>query len=172
MKERKMRLAVTPNAKQMIKFSIVGCLNVLITFVFFFLCYRQWPLASLILDAIGSIGEVIKQVLFKLNIHSIDAAFANTIGYMAGMINSFILNKLWTFEAKGRTTHQLHRFFILNILGLIVSTLLIFVFVDLFSVSYLIVWPITIGLVMIFNFIGNKYWTFSEETLFVDTIKG
>jgi len=120
----------------------------------------------------GSIGEVIKQVLFKFNIHSIDAAFANTIGYTAGMINSFILNKLWTFEAKGRTKHQLHRFFILNILGLIVSTLLIFVFADLFSVSYLIVWPITIGLVMIFNFIGNKYWTFSEETLFVDTIKG
>ena len=131
MKKLIMRMAVTPNGRQLIKFAIVGCLNVLVTFVFFFLCYRQWSLASLILDAMGSTGEVIKEILFELNIHSIDAAFANTIGYMAGMINSFVLNKLWTFEAKGRTTRQLHRFFILNIIGLIVSTSIIFVFVDL-----------------------------------------
>jgi len=172
MKEQKMRVPVTPDARQLIKFAIVGCLNVLVTFIFFFLCYRQWPLASLILDTMGSKGELIKQVLLKFNIYSIDAAFANTIGYMAGMVNSFILNKLWTFEAKGRTARQLHRFLILNIFGLALSTLIIFVFVDLLNVSYLIVWPITIGLVMIFNFIGNKYWTFSAASIPEDTIRG
>ena len=167
-----MRLAVTPHIKQLIKFAIVGCLNVLITFIFFFLCYRQWPLASLILDAMGSAGEEVKQTLFKLNIHSIDAALANTIGYIAGMINSFILNKRWTFEAKGRTSRQIHRFFILNILGLILSTSIIFVFVDLLHTSYLIVWPIAIGIVMILNFIGNKYWTFSETSLIEHSVRG
>ena len=172
MNERIIQFVVTQDIRQIVKFAIVGCLNVLVSFVVFYLCYRQWPLATVILDAVGAAGEVIKEVLLRFNIDSIDGAFANTIGYMAGMVNSFTLNKLWTFEAKGRTASQIHRFFVLNILGLVLSTLIMFVFVDLLNASYLVVWPVTIGLVMIINFIGNKYWTFSEASALEDASKG
>ena len=167
-----MALTLTPNAMQLIKFAVVGCVNVVVSFIVFYLCYRQWSLASQLLEFMGSKGEVIKHILVNVNIYPVDAAFANTIGYIAGMVNSFILNKHWTFEAKGNTTRQIHRFFILNIFGLILSTILIFVFVDVLDISYLVVWPLTIGLVMILNFAGNKYWTFSESSIIEEVTRG
>lgn len=161
MKRQLIRLTATPHANQFIKFAIVGCLNVLVSFVVFYLCYRQWPLASMILATIGTKGAWINANLATFGIKSIDGAFANILGYLAGMVNSFILNKMWTFAAKGATVRQINRFVILNILGLILSTLIIFIFVDLLLAPYLIVWFLTIGIVMILNFLGNKYWTFA-----------
>lgn len=164
MKHRLLFFAQSQDSKQFIKFAVVGCLNVLVSFLVFYLCYRQWPLAALILQSVATIHPSIESTISAYGVHAIDAAFANTIGYLAGMINSFVLNKLWTFEAKGTTIRQIHRFFILNILGLAVSTLIIFVFVDHLGAPYLIVWFFTIALVMILNFLGNKHWTFAEKS--------
>lgn len=148
---------------QFTKFAIVGCLNVLVSFAVFYLLYIHLPLAGMILDALHSRGLMVRELFQTLNIQSIDAAFANTIGYVAGMANSFVLNKIWTFEAKGRTARQMHRFVLLNLIGLVISTVLIFIFVDQLGFTYLVVWPVTIALVMILNYTGNKYWTFSTS---------
>ncbi len=152
------------NTKQFAKFAIVGCLNVLVSFIVFILCYKVWPFTALVLDAAGSLGWQIETLLAEFGIHGMDAALANVVGYLAGMINSFILNKLWTFEAQGDAVRQAHRFFILNVLGLMLSTIIIFVFVDLLSGPYVVVWFITVGVVMMLNFFGNKYWTFADSS--------
>jgi putative flippase GtrA len=126
------------------------------------LFYRVFPLATFVLDATGSLGARLANDLARLGVHSIDAGVANTVGALAGMVNSFILNKRWTFEAGGLTKLQVRRFIILNILVISGSTLIIFVFIDLLRAPYLLIWIITTGLAMIVNFLGNKYWTFAE----------
>lgn len=159
------RTAVFPQTadhRQFYRFAIVGCLNVMISFAVFVLCYEVWPMARLILDISESAGAWIRGALAGHGILAVDAAVANVVGYVAGMVNSFLLNKTWTFRAQGNILQQMHRFFILNILGLLLSTLLIFVFVDLLDGPHLIVWTIATAIVMVLNFYGNKFWTFAQ----------
>lgn len=162
MNERIMALVVSPDFRQFFRFAIVGCLNVLISFAVFVVCYQVWPLASLFFDATGAAGSWVHTMLINHGIPSVDAAFANFCGYAAGMVNSFVLNKTWTFQTQGNTLRQMHRFLILNILGLALSTLLLFVFVDLLHGPHLLVWFISTSIVMVLNFYGNKLWTFAD----------
>ena len=101
------------------------------------------------------------EALVRLGVGSIDAAVANFVGYLAGMVNSFILNKAWTFEARGQTWQQMQRFVTLNVVGLLGSTLIMFVGVDLLGAPYLPVFVGTVVLTTIFHFFGNKHWTFA-----------
>lgn len=156
------RSVASPGARQLMRFLLVGCLNVAVTFAVFVLCYRQ-QIGSTLLGAAGAAGDWVDASLARLGVASIDAALANFVGYLAGMVNSFILNKLWTFEASGRTLRQMHRFVTLNVVGLIGSTLMMFVGVDLLGAPYVPVFAATVALTTIFHFFGNKNWTFAER---------
>lgn len=156
------RFLASPGARQLVRFLIVGCLNVAVTFVVFVFCYRTLELGSRFLAAAGSAGVWLSGALGRIGVGSIDAAAANFVGYLAGMVNSFILNKAWTFEARGRTLQQMQRFVTLNIVGLIGSTVLMFIGVDLLGVPYPPVFAGTVILTTIFHFVGNKHWTFAS----------
>jgi putative flippase GtrA len=158
--------APSSGVRQFARFAVVGCVNVSVSFAVFILFYRLFPLATFLLDATGSLGARLVNDLARLGVHTIDAGVANTVGALAGMVNSFVLNKRWTFEAGGLTKLQVRRFIILNILVIGGSTLNIFVFIDLLRAPYLPIWVITTGLAMIANFLGNKYWTFAESSDF------
>lgn len=147
--------------KQLTKFAIVGCLNVAVSFAVFVLCYEQLHLGTSLLGATGAAGAWVMHALDRLGVHAIDAAAANLVGYLAGMVNSFICNKAWTFEAQGRTISQARRFVTLNLVGLVGSTLIMFVLVDALGMPYLPVLVVTIVIVTVFHFLGNKYWTFA-----------
>jgi putative flippase GtrA len=99
----------------------------------------------------------------KRILEAIERGVANLLGYAAGMVTSFMLNKTWTFEADGSTLRQFRRFLVLNLAGLLLSTVLIFIFVDRLGGPYIFVWIGTTCLVMVVNFVGNKFWTFSDS---------
>jgi putative flippase GtrA len=137
-----------------------------VCFLVFMLFYRLFPLATFLLDATGSFGLRLANDLARHGIYSVDAGVANTVGALAGMVNSFALNKRWTFEAGGLTRLQVRRFVVLNILVIAGSTLIAFVFIDLMRAPYLPIWVMITGLAMVANFLGNKYWTFADSPIF------
>lgn len=147
---------------QLVKFGIVGCLNLTVSLAVFALSYKQLQLGTAVLASIGDLGRWIAHRLNELGIHGIDAAVASTVGYLAGMANSFILNKLWTFESRSWTAYQVHRFIAVNLFSLVMSTLILLICVDVLGAPYLLVGFTTIGIITSINFLGNKYWTFSE----------
>lgn len=151
-----------PPATQVVRFLVVGCLNVAVTFAVFVLCYRWLPLGTWLVDATGAAGSALARTLAGYGIASVDAAVANVAGYLAGMVNSFVLNKLWTFEAGGRTAQQLRRFVALNMVSLVASTAIMFVAVDVLAAPYLPVFVATVVLTTAFHFVGNKHWTFAD----------
>ena len=163
MKTSLQALTDKPVSAQFVRFAVVGFINVAVSFFVFYTCYKIWPIATILLDALGDIGVSISTALADIGIGAVDATFANVVGYMAGIVNSFFLNKLWTFQAKGNVARQMHRFVLLNLLGLGLSTLIIFVAVDLLDGPYLFTWFMTIGIVMMLNFIGQRHWAFSDR---------
>jgi putative flippase GtrA len=149
--------------KQFSKFLVVGGSNFFISFAVFFLLYNYWKLSSIFYELLGPAGQGIENFVLQLGAVSLDATLANFFGYTAGIINSFIWNKLWTFRAKHQTASQFVRFLLLNITCLIFSSFCLFVFTDYLNLAYIIVWFVTLGFITVINFVSSKYWVFKEN---------
>jgi putative flippase GtrA len=149
--------------KQFSKFLVVGFSNFAISFAVFFLLYNYWKLSALFYGFFGQAGKGLEDIILRLGASSLDATLANVFGYGAGVINSFIWNKLWTFQVRHETSSQFGRFVLLNIACLIVSSVSLFLFTDFLGWSYLPVWFVTMGIVTLINFFISKAWVFGNK---------
>jgi len=147
--------------KQLSKFLVVGVSNFVISFAVFYLLYNYWKLSGILYKLFGQAGKDLENLILQLGATSLDATLANIFGYTAGIINSFIWNRLWTFQAKYDAAIQFGRFLALNLFCLVMSSASLFLFTDYLRWSYLPVWFFTITVVTIVNFIVSKYWVFS-----------
>ena len=149
--------------RQFLKFCIVGCSNMLVTYIVFYLCYEKQRPMNTLFDIIKMWRMDATSVIQTLSAWPVDGALANLISYSCGTMNSFFLNKTWTFKVTEGTWKSAKRFLLLNLFCLILSTASIFVFVDILKLPYKIIWFSTIGFVTVLNFLGNKHWTFKER---------
>lgn len=127
------------------RFVLVGCSNLVVSLTTFYLSYRYLPL--------GAIGAA-----------ALQGAVANVVSYAAGMLNSFLLNRIWTFRAgAGRVASQARRFTMLNVAILVASTLIVFLLVDTLGWNEIGVWVPLAALIMVANYLGMKHWAFAAE---------
>ncbi len=134
---QKIKLLLT-TYKRPIRFITVGVMNTLVDFLLFFICYQ----------AIG-IYYTISQV----------------IGYSGGVINSFIWNKLWTFESKnnkGQTALEFLRFMVINGISLSVSVIGIKWLVETASWNVLLAKVLVTLIAQLINYTGYKLWVFKK----------
>lgn len=100
-----------------------------------------------------------------------DKAAAPVLGCMASlvaMLNSFICNRAWTFEARGkdRRSAQVVRFYMVSISGSVLNAGLYGVFYSaLYSLSARILFAkaIAAGIVAIWNFVGQRSFAFKAR---------
>ena len=123
------------------RFVVVGCANFVVSFTAFYVAYQYAPL-----------GE-----------SSARGAVANVLAYCAGLINSFVLNRLWTFRVEGHVGAHALKFGVLNAATLVCSTLIMLVLVDRGGLPALAVWlPLLLG-TMTAHYLGMKHWAFAER---------
>lgn len=129
-----------------------------------------------IVGAAGSVTDfAVLNILVQL--FGFRPVFANIFSFAAAVIQNFTLNRLWTFpESKRRQAGwQLAQFALVSIIGLGINTLilatvdhlLINFWVQLvghehlgFTISYNFAKLIAIGVVLFWNFAGNRLWTY------------
>src|SRR5436190_1522201 len=88
---------------------------------------------------------------------------AKIISTSVGMLNSFFLNKYWTFrDHRNMTRKQVVQFLVISIIGLLLSTGLITLFVSLFNIWYIAANLLTVLIVLFWNFWANRQWTFNR----------
>lgn len=86
---------------------------------------------------------------------------ATTVSFTVSVLNNFILNKIWTFRHPSQNYRKLFiKFIIVSIGGLILTNLLMWLFVHAIEIWYIWAKLITSGIVLIWNFLVNKHWTF------------
>jgi putative flippase GtrA len=123
------------------RFVVVGCANFVVSFAAFYASYTYLPL-----DESSGRGAV-----------------ANVLAYCAGFVNSFVLNRLWTFRAEGRVAEHALKFALLNAATLVSSTLIVLVLVDRAGFPPLAVWlPLTLA-ILTAHYLGMKHWAFAER---------
>ncbi len=98
-----------------------------------------------------------------IEIFDIYLIFANTISFLLAVINSFLLNKYWTFnDSNKKYTQQFFKFLFVSFIGLLLNNLLMLLFVNL-NIWYVFAKIIVIIIVAFWNYLMNNSWTFNNQ---------
>jgi putative flippase GtrA len=126
---------------QFIKFGMVGLLNTAISLGVYYLFI--WFDSSTIMALLGQ-----------------------TIGWILGVINAFILNKLFVFkESEEIWWKVLVKLYIAYGMSLVITLILTFVLIEVLGIS-MIITPLLILIITVpFNFLVSKYWSFKKKNI-------
>ncbi len=98
--------------------------------------------------------------LFKEKL-KVNKYIANGAGFSFAVINNFLWNRYWTFGNNIQPfAEQFLKFAGVSIVGLIINTLLLMLFVKYVKINFYIIKLIVIGLVFLWNFSINYLFTF------------
>lgn len=136
MKEKIKALMQSDTVKKFIKFGITGGLNSLVDFLVYSLLFRL----------LGT-GELLAQI----------------VGYSAGTLNSYIFNKSWTFQDRGKFfSPKLVKFIVVNLVSLGVSLLVMEGLVHFFEFHWIVNKILVTGVTICINFAGSRLWVFKD----------
>ena len=131
-------IAKRPAVRQFFKFGLVGALNTVLDYLIFTVLFT-W-------------GHVFYLI-------------ANVISFSVAVINSYILNRRWTYRsAHPNWKGEGLKYLIVYTIGLGISELLLFIFVEHLHLHQLIAKVFTIGIVIFWNYFGTRSWVFRHHT--------
>lgn len=125
------------SARQLLIFALVGLVNTGVHFLVFLLLLRGVGLPVLL---------------------------ASAVGYVAGMVNSYFMNRIWTFRVtRSATKKEFLRFAAVNLVSLLINLSVLSLLTESagFSPEAGQVGAIVASLAA--NFAGNKWWAFKSE---------
>ncbi|MCL6638063.1 MAG: GtrA family protein [Firmicutes bacterium] len=138
------------NLIQLFKFALVGCVNTLVDWAVYFTVIRLFPAES---------------ALFY--------AAAKGFSYFCGIVNSFFLNRCWTFktQAEGNEGGRFVRFSLVNAVGLGINSLTMYEFLK-FNGSHVLALLVATTIAFGFNFTLSKIWVFRKDKMVAKTTGG
>lgn len=86
---------------------------------------------------------------------------ASSTGYVAGGALNYILNKRYTFRSAARAQRAVPRFVAVALVGAAANATVVWALTALGGVQYALAQVAATGSVLVWNFLANKYWTFS-----------
>jgi putative flippase GtrA len=116
---------------------------------------------------VGGIGFAVNLGVYALFVHPIgvDYHFAAVAAWLVAVINNFVLNRHWTFDARdGLARFQAIRFLVVSLAAFGVSLLLLTLFVEAGGIPKIPAQALAVATSTPLNFLGNKLWSFRSAT--------
>ena len=86
---------------------------------------------------------------------------AQCVSYTCGVLNSFLMNRTWTFRGHGQSTGQMIRFLALNLGTLTITYGMLVYFHNSLAWPLLICKLLAMGASLGINYAGSRLWIFS-----------
>ncbi len=115
---------------------------------------------------VGIIGTAIDVCTLYLFVEyfKIHVLVATAMSFIIAVVNNFVLNKYWTFQNRDSNIRkQFIKFMIVSIVGISLTELFMVFFVYIAGLWYIISKLFTSLLVLCWNFLANKLWTFKDK---------
>ncbi len=117
-------------------------------------------------QCVGVVNFFVDLGVFTLlhTVIGVGAVPSNIVSYSCGVINSFVLNRYWTFKVKLKfLSVDFLKFIFVNLVSLGINTLAIYILVDLYSLNPTLSKVIATAFSFTINFAGNKLLVFRED---------
>jgi len=112
--------------------------------------------------AIGTLGHYTTLIVL-VQFWAVDPVFASSLGFVVGAIINYILNYHFTFQSDKRHAEALTKFLIVATIGAGINGFIMYIGVENTNINYLVVQIFATGVVLLWNFIVNKLWTFAHH---------
>ncbi len=115
---------------------------------------------------VGGVGFAVNLAVYSLFVHpvGVDYRVASVAAWLVAVINNFVLNRHWTFDARaGRAHFQALRFLAVSLVAEGCSLLLLMLFVEGAGLAKVPAQALAVAASMPLNFLGNKLWSFRAE---------
>jgi len=112
---------------------------------------------------VGGVGFIVNLAVYTLFVHSVgvDYRAASVIAWLVAVANNFVLNRHWTFDARGgRARFQAMRFLVVSLVAEAFSLLLLTLLVEGAGIGKVAAQALAVAGSMPLNFLGNKLWSF------------
>jgi putative flippase GtrA len=112
---------------------------------------------------VGGVGFAVNLAVYAVFVHPLGVEYhvAAAVAWLVAVINNFVLNRHWTFDARGgRAHHQAVRFFVVSLIAFGFSQLLLTILVENAGLAKVSAEAIAVAASMPLNFVGNKLWSF------------
>jgi dolichol-phosphate mannosyltransferase len=112
---------------------------------------------------VGGSGFVVNLAVYALCVHplGIDYRASAVAAWLIAVLNNFLLNRHWTFDAAaGSVRFQAIRFFVVSLVAFGCSLLLLTVLVESAGIAKVPAQALAVAASMPLNFLGNKLWSF------------
>jgi putative flippase GtrA len=112
---------------------------------------------------VGALGFVVNLGVYALFVHPIgvDYHIAAVAAWLVAVMNNFVLNRLWTFDARDGAAHfQAMRFLLVSLVAFGFSLLLLTLLVEGAGLSKVLAQALAVAGSTPLNFLGNKLWSF------------
>lgn len=114
--------------------------------------------------SVGIINTLIDLAVFTLLAAlGVSAVPAQIISYSCGVLNSYYMNRRWTFHKERRSSGQAMRFVAVNLAALAVTTVLLMILHTYTPFSLLVCKLIATVFSVGMNYIGTRYWAFGSH---------
>lgn len=116
--------------------------------------------------SVGAIGTAVQYgVLYGLvEWLGSNPVLASAIGMILGAITNYILNYVYTFNSTKKHAETAPKFFTVAAFGLALNTSMMALAIQHWQLHYLLAQVLSTLLVLVWNFLANRYWTFREPT--------
>lgn len=91
------------------------------------------------------------------------AVAASALGFTAGALVNYSLNYRITFRSDKAHREAMAKFFTVALVGLGLNTAIMALATEVLALHYLLSQVLATGMVLVWNFTGNRLWTFREE---------
>lgn len=147
-----------------------------------FVTNKQERIRFLKFAFVGVTGTIVDFGLMNLLrlAFNIPLIWAQAISFTVAVFNNFLWNRFWTYpDSRSKAAHrQLIQFFLINLVGIAVRTPLITWLdkvllgmldrstltlpLENFVISQNLALACSVGVIMLWNFFANRYWTYSD----------
>jgi putative flippase GtrA len=113
--------------------------------------------------AVGAVGFIVNLGVYSLFVHpvGVDYRVASVVAWLVAVLNNFVLNRRWTFDARGGLARfQALRFLVVSLVAEGFSLLLLTLFVQEAGIDKVAAQALAVAASMPLNFLGNKLWSF------------
>ena len=116
--------------------------------------------------AVGTVSLVVNMAAYTLftRIFGVHYVTADVMAYITAIINSYALNRSFTFKSKHKkVTAQFGKYIGVYLVGMTLSATLLYIFVNKLGIYDLFAKILIVGIVMIWNFSGSKFLIFDRD---------
>jgi putative flippase GtrA len=120
------------------------------------------PVQFLSFAGMGVIATLVQYAVLVVFVDTIgmNATLASGIGYGTGALVNYALNYRYTFRSKRNHSEAVVKFALVACVGLALNSVIMFVLSSEAHVHYLLAQILATGIVLVWNFIANRSWTF------------